>query len=176
MKHIIVATILLILGLSTRGFSQENGMSEVKFSISKVFWNVKGSFDKLNYTIQFNPEDIENAKIFGRVSIADINTSEEKRDHHLQAEEWFDSADFPEIKISSSTIKALKGNQFEGLFTITMKGVSKEKNIHFKVIDEEGIRYLESEFTLSLEDYAIGGGAASYVVGNTVTVQLKLMY
>ncbi|MBB6459338.1 YceI family protein [Flammeovirga kamogawensis] len=176
MKQIIIATLLLIFGFRITGLAQENEKAEVQFSISKFFWNVEGSFDKVDYNIQFDPEHLKTSKIYGKVSISDINTSDEKRDTHLQAKEWFDSSEFPEILISSITIKAVEENHFEGLFSISIKGITKEQTISFKTLDKDGKHYLESDFKVSLEDYTIGGGTISYVVGNEVKVEIRLEY
>ncbi len=174
MKQIIIAVFILTAAVKTSVYSQVNEKPKVSFTVSKVFWKVKGSFKEVEYDIHFNPKDIKNSKISGKVNISSIHTSDKNRDEHIQADKWFDAAKYPAINISSLKIEYVSDMQYKGLFDISIKGISKEESIPFKIVEQNKSKYFVCDFTISLKDYDIGGGAVSHVVGDEVEVSLHI--
>lgn len=172
--QIIIGMLILSMIAGISGYGQDGTQPKATFTISKVFWNVQGHFETIEYDIKVDPNDLPNAQIEGKASISKINTDNAERDQHLQAEDWFYSNKYAYIQISGSQIEHVSGSRYQGRFKITIKGISHEKSIPFDIIEQNGIRYLVSEFTISLKDYGVGGGAADYVVGDKVNVSLSL--
>ncbi|MCK4773754.1 MAG: YceI family protein, partial [Candidatus Krumholzibacteria bacterium] len=62
--------------------------SSIQFSVKHmVISNVKGTFDKFDGVIKYDPEKIANSSVEVTIDVASINTKDQKRDDHLRSEE-----------------------------------------------------------------------------------------
>ncbi|RXJ58111.1 YceI family protein [Candidatus Marinarcus aquaticus] len=96
--------------------------SHVGFKIKHMMIsNVKGQFDTFTGNIEYDENSNSVKAIKGQVETASINTSDEKRDEHLRAQDLLDVQKYPEI---SYTLNKVEGDKAYG--TLSMKGVSKE--------------------------------------------------
>jgi polyisoprenoid-binding protein YceI len=73
--------------------------SEVEFKIKHMMIStVTGTFGKFNATVETEGEDFTTAKVTFTIDVDSINTKNEQRDGHLKSVDFFDVANFPEIK------------------------------------------------------------------------------
>ena len=82
---------------------------------------VRGSFKKFEGTVEAVGSEL---KLNGKVDVASIDTGDEARDGHLQAPDFFDVAQFPEITFTSTGAEASDG-KIKLTGEITIKGVTK---------------------------------------------------
>src|SRR5580692_8532957 len=66
--------------------------------------NVKGEFDKLSGTVDFDPANVGATTIDAVIEVASISTRETDRDNHLKSGDFFDVASFPTITFRSSSV------------------------------------------------------------------------
>jgi polyisoprenoid-binding protein YceI len=91
--------------------------SNVGFEIKHLgIATVRGSFKKFAGTIV-------DGHLEGTVEVASVDTGQEQRDGHLQSPDFFDAAQFPEIKFSSTEVET-SGDEITLVGDITIKGVT----------------------------------------------------
>ena len=98
----------------------------VGFSVSHIFTNVKGRFDRFDGTIVFDPEKPESAVVRATVEAASINTNNTKRDKHLRSDDFFDVEKHPTLSFESTGgVTEMKGNHGKLAGNLTIHGVTK---------------------------------------------------
>lgn len=101
--------------------------SEIGFKIKHLMVsNVRGHFNEFDGTITMPDENFANANIEFSAKTASINTKNEMRDGHLQSAEFFNSAEFPTINFTSSSITNTGDEKYVVKGNLTMHGVTKE--------------------------------------------------
>lgn len=159
--------------------------SAVNFSITHFFTPVDGLFEEYDAEVSFDPENLEGSSINVIIPVTSINTRNERRDGHLQSEDFFNTETWPTMTFESSEIVAGEGdNEFVAKGSLTIRDVTKPFDLPFTLLGvmdhpfQEGMMVagIVSEFQLLRNDYGVGTGdwAATAVVGNEVDVRLNL--
>lgn len=92
--------------------------AEVTFKVKHMMIsNVSGKFTKFNATAETEDEDFATAKVNFTADVDSINTGNDQRDGHLKAPDFFDAANFPQIKFVATKIDPA-GNEITGDLTI----------------------------------------------------------
>ncbi|MDP3681258.1 MAG: YceI family protein [Flavobacterium sp.] len=100
--------------------------SEIGFKVKHMmFTNVSGKFSKFDATIEAEDNDFENAKIEFTGAIDSITTGNADRDTHLLSPDFFDAAQFPEIKFSATSFTKINEGEYELVGDLTLHGVTK---------------------------------------------------
>ena len=97
-----------------------------------VSW-VRGEFHKVDATITLNPKKLKQAQIDVTIDVAGIDTENEKRDEHLRSADFFDAERFPTMTFTSTAVKPGKGDSFQLIGDLTIRGVTREV-----ILDVEG--------------------------------------
>jgi polyisoprenoid-binding protein YceI len=98
--------------------------------------NVKGEFDKLSGTVEFDPANAALSSVEAKVDVNSISTRETDRDNHLKSADFFDAAQFPEIAFKSKKVAA-NGSGFKVTGDLTIHGVTKEVTLNVEEVSEE---------------------------------------
>ncbi|MFV8323200.1 YceI family protein [Flavobacterium sp. LB3P21] len=100
--------------------------SEIGFKVKHMmFTNVSGKFSKFDATIEAEDNDFENAKIEFTGAIDSVTTGNADRDTHLLSPDFFDAAQFPEIKFSATSFTKINEGEYELVGDLTLHGVTK---------------------------------------------------
>lgn len=100
--------------------------SSVTFSVRHMMiTNVRGEFQKVSGTVQYDRKHPESAKVEVEIDVASIQTREEKRDAHLRSADFFDAEKFPTIKFTSTEVGAVSGDRFDLVGDLTIHGVTR---------------------------------------------------
>src|SRR5271170_4508318 len=86
--------------------------------------NVKGEFDKVSGTVEFDPANLAASKVEAIIEVASISTRETDRDNHLKSADFFDVEKFPHI-IFKSTVAVAHGEGYKVAGELTIHGVTK---------------------------------------------------
>ncbi len=158
--------------------------STIKFTITHFFTPVTGTFDDMDATINFDPDNLAESNIDVTVPIESINTRNERRDNHLRSEDFFNKAQWPNMRYVSHSIEQTAQNQFVARGELTIRDVTREFDLPFVlkgVMDHpmrENTRVagIVANAELLRNDFGVGVGdwAATAVVGNKVDIELQL--
>jgi polyisoprenoid-binding protein YceI len=140
---------------------------EVTFYIQNAGFNVDGKFKQMQASIRFNPNKPKETVIDASVSVVSINTGNGMRDKHLKKDDYFDVTKYPTITLKLKSLNETSSLHFDGLFNLTMKGISKE--VHISIMFD-GANKLTGDFALNRRDFNIGG--RSLIMGDDVKVKL----
>lgn len=100
--------------------------SEIGFKVKHMmFTNVSGKFQKFDASIETEGDDFENAKIDFTGAIDSISTGNADRDGHLLSADFFDAAQYPEIKFRATSFAKQSEGEYELVGDLTLHGVTK---------------------------------------------------
>lgn len=100
--------------------------SEVQFKIKHlVISTVTGSFKTFQGSAQSEGDDFENAQIEFTLDVDSVDTNQEQRDQHLKAEDFFNAAQYPQIKFQSTSFTKTGGSDYQLVGDLTIKDVTK---------------------------------------------------
>lgn len=141
--------------------------SSVDFEISNFgLMSVEGTVSNMNGTADFNEDNLELCSFDVCVDASTIDTGNEERDEHLNKDDFFDTANHPNICFySDKVIKTSNGYAATG--TLTIKGIEKIKTINFSYQDKT----FTGELTVARAEYGIGPNGG-FMVGKEVDVRI----
>jgi polyisoprenoid-binding protein YceI len=99
--------------------------------------NVKGAFDKIIGTVNFDPANPSASTVDATIEVASISTREEQRDAHLKSPDFFDVEKFPTITFKSKRVTAAGSGSFTVVGGLTIHGVTKEVDLKVDELTEE---------------------------------------
>src|ERR1700741_1430889 len=93
-------------------WSVDPAHSKVGFAVKHMgIATVRGEFTQFEGTLEIG-EDLSSAKVYGTVKTESVDTNEPQRDDHLRSADFFDAAQFPELRFESTSIEALDNEEF----------------------------------------------------------------
>lgn len=125
-------SVLAFSAMTTLGFAQKTLVSDpphsrVQFAVTHLGINdINGGFDTATLTINADEKSFVNSKLTFEVVPESMNTNVDARDKHLKSADFFDTATYPKMVFSSTSIKK---NKMKNYYTVTgnllMHGVTK---------------------------------------------------
>jgi polyisoprenoid-binding protein YceI len=110
----------------TGTWSVDAAHSKVGFAVRHMgIANVRGEFTDFEGTLEI-AQDLSTARAYGTVKAASVDTSQDQRDEHLRSSDFFDAAQYPEIKFESTSIAASGDDSFRISGNLTLHGVTGE--------------------------------------------------
>jgi polyisoprenoid-binding protein YceI len=99
----------------------------VQFSVRHLMVsNVRGTFTGVTGTVSYDPDKPEETAIDATIDVNTVNTNDEKRDGHLKSPDFFDVAQYPEIKFKSKRVEGGAATEQRVTGDLTLHGVTKE--------------------------------------------------
>jgi polyisoprenoid-binding protein YceI len=112
--------------MATDNWVSDPAHSELSFKIRHLMIsNVSGAFREIKVTADTLNDDFSSAHITLTAAIKSLSTENEQRDKHLLSADFFDEANYPELKFVSTYIEQLDKNEFNLSGDLTMKGVTR---------------------------------------------------
>ena len=159
MKHF--ALILFLSTLFSVAAEAQTGQkvtsSAVTFKIKNLGISTEGKFGGFKADINFDPDQPDKSSIEASVDTRTLDTDNSMRDNHLKKEEYFDVEKYPEITLKSTALSHQKGENYTGIFNVTIKGKTKSIKIPFTYIQTGNNAVFNGTFTISRSDFGIGG-------------------
>ena len=158
--------------------------SSVGFAVKHMgLATVRGVFTEFDGFIEIG-EDLSTARAYGRVVVDSLDTHQPPRDEHLRSPDFFDVAQYPELRFESTAITALDEQTYRITGMLTIRGVTKEILLHAEVqgtdVDPWGNERvgLEVAGQLSRAEYGMtfnqALGSGNMLVGDTVSLALDI--
>ena len=162
----------------------DSAHSAINFTIKHFFTPVDGTFEDYDATVMFNPDDLENSMIDVTIPVSSINTRNDRRDGHLQSEDFFNAERWPNITFTSNSIESRGDNQFVAIGEMTIRDITREFELPFTLQgmmdhpmqENTTVAGIVANAKLMRTDYGVGVGdwAATAVVGDEVNITLNL--
>ena len=107
--------------------------TNVKFSVAHlVISDVDGNFKSFDGTMASSKPDFSDAKITFTADVNSINTDNEMRDNHLESDDFFNAAKFPQIKFVSTSFTPQGDNKYKLVGDLTIRDVTKSVTFDVK--------------------------------------------
>ncbi len=181
-----IAFVSLLLSFTTTKVSApvwniDNSHSKISFEVNHFFTPVEGFFNDYKGELRFDENNLKGSLVSFTIQVASVKTDSEKRDKHLQSDDFFDVKKFPEMKfVSTGITKTDKGYVAKG--NLTIRDVTKLVKVPFKVLGKgnhpmkKGVEIiaLKAGLKINRNDYGVGteNWAATAVVGDEVTIKI----
>src|SRR5262249_1695019 len=88
--------------------------------------NVKGQFTAVSGTLELDPEDVTNSRVFASIDAASINTRDAQRDAHLKSPDFFDVEEFPTLSFASTRVTRRNDGELAVEGELTIHGVTRK--------------------------------------------------
>ena len=108
----------------------DSAHTEVNFTVRHMMIsNVRGQFQKLNGTVEFDEANPANSKVNVQIEAASVNTKDEKRDGHLKSPDFFDAEKYPYLTFKSKRVEVKDANRARLIGDLTIRDVTKEVSL-----------------------------------------------
>ena len=184
MKKIISFALMLLTGTlfasaKVETYAIDPVHSSVKFSIRHFVAKTTGKFNQFEGTIKLDRKNWSNSSVSATISVNSVDTANEKRDSHLQEDDYFDSSKHPLITFESTKWETTdKEDTFKITGNLTMLGKSKEVVLETKLLGfgtgMEGAHLSGWEATTTLDRTQWGVSGGQPAVGAEVDVVINI--
>jgi len=170
--------------LAADQYDLDKAHSSVEFSVKHmVISNVKGSFDEFDGVIKYDQSNIENSSVEMSITVASVDTKNQKRDDHLKSPDFFDADKHQAITFKSTKIMK-KDDGYVAAGTLTIHGVSKDVELPFILNGPiqnpwgQTVIGIEIEYQINRKDFGLNWNKTmdngGVVVGDDVKIEINL--
>ncbi len=170
MRFISFLTLFLIVIFNSGGQQLVQNNAEVDFKIKNIGMYVDGKFNDVAINSNFNIERLDESYINAVIKVNSINTKNTKRDKHLLSDDYFDAANYEDIKLKTAKIEKVSENKYKLIAKLTIKETTKRIVIPLQVNENEESIIIRSNFNINRRDYKVGG--SSWILSNTVKIEI----
>ncbi|MBC7866322.1 MAG: YceI family protein, partial [Gloeobacteraceae cyanobacterium ES-bin-316] len=159
MKRNLVLLVVCFLTLNAAAqqkLTPVDAESKVHFVIKNVGIGTGGDLTGLKGQILLDKKQPANSTFDITVDVATIDTDNERRDKHLRADDYFDAAKFPTIRIAGKGA-VVAGGTYVLKANLTIRDVTKPVEIPFTVTPQAGGFLFEGAFKIDRLQYNVGG-------------------
>ena len=151
--------------------------SEVAFKVKHMMIStVTGHFDEFDATVETADDSFKNATIRFSAKTASVNTKNKDRDAHLQSDDFFNSAEFPEMTFQS---ESFDGEELIGKLTIRNKTQKVTLSVDFNGIAVDPYGQTKAGFEIRGEinrkDFDLTWSAVTEAGSIVVSDKVKLL-
>jgi len=105
----------------------DSSHSSLHFSVRHlVIAKVRGSFTRWSGTVQVPNGDFSKATVNVTIDASSIDTGVAGRDAHLKSPDFFDAAQYPELKFVAKRVQPRSGTDLDVVGDLTIKGNTRE--------------------------------------------------
>lgn len=153
--------------------------SSVKFSIRHFVAKTTGNFAEFEGTLKINRAELTKSSAEATIQVPSVNTNNEKRDAHLQEDDYFNAAEQPLMTFQSTKWEASdEEDAFKVTGDLSFNGVTKPVELDVELLGfGEGMQgaYLsgwEATTTIDRTEWGVDGGQPA--VGSEVDVTINI--
>ena len=105
----------------------DSSHSSVHFSVRHlVIAKVRGTFARWSGTVQVPDGDFSKATVAVTIDASSIDTGVADRDAHLKSADFFDVAQYPELRFVGKRVQPRSGADIDVVGDLTIKGITRE--------------------------------------------------
>jgi polyisoprenoid-binding protein YceI len=160
--------------------------SQVGFVVRHFFTPVRGKFDSVQVSLQFDPDNPAASAVEVTIVASSVNTGHTRRDNDLRSANFFEVARYPLITFKSSAVRATGPNAYVATGTLTIRDVSRDIELLIQFLGRQemptrdgGTREVagfEAGLTIDRRDFGVGTGdwVRTNVVGGDVKIEIAI--
>lgn len=176
MMKTFLGSLLVLVSVSlahAQDYKPTDQGSTIDFEIKNFGINTKGAFSGLDGKITWDPKSPASAAFDVSIAAATINTDNSMRDDHLKKDGYFDAANYPRIRMVSTSIT---GPDKSGHYTfngkLTIKATTRDVSFPFIVTPLMDDYIFKGDFTINRKDFDVGGPST---IANNLKVSLTVL-
>lgn len=170
-----------VASAEVENYKIDNTHSFANWTIRHVASKTSGTFSDVTGTVRIDRSNLAGSSVDARINMLSINSSNAKRDEHIQKEGYLDVAKFAEMTFVSTRVESEGANEGILTGTFTMHGMTKEISFPFKVLgfgaDPWGGHRvgLEAHTVIKASEYGYGWGIKpDSPIGDEIDVTLLI--
>lgn len=132
--------------------------SSLTFGYKQMGVPLSGKFGQFSAQMRFDPAKLTRAQANITVNLASIDTGSTEADEEVSGKLWFNTRAYPTGQFVSTSVKALGGNRYQALGSLTLKGRTQPVIAVFTYQPDGASAKFDGSFVLKRLDYAIGEG------------------
>ncbi|HEX3847190.1 MAG TPA: YceI family protein [Steroidobacteraceae bacterium] len=153
----LAALALAAGGAQAASYVADPAQSKLEFTGVQAGAEFKGTFRKLSATVDFAPDALASSHFDVQIDLASVDSGDKDRDTTIRGADIFDVAHYPTAHyVTRSFAKTAAGFTAQG--SLTLRGVTKDVPIEFKLTPGAGGARLEGSAKLKRLDFGAGQG------------------
>jgi len=113
--------------MSTERWEIDSSHSSVHFSVRHlVIAKVRGTFARWSGSVQVPDGDFSQATVSVTIDASSINTGVDQRDAHLKSPDFFDVAQYPELRFVGRRVEPRSDAEIDVIGDLTIRGTTRE--------------------------------------------------
>ena len=167
--------------VTTTKWNLDAAHSEIGFKVKHMMiTNVSGSFGKFDASVETEGDDFSTAQIDFTADLNTISTGNTDRDNHLKSADFFDTAQFSELKFVSTKLEKKDESNFVLSGDLTIRGVKRpvKLDVDFGGIGKDPWGNEKAGFTvtgkINRTDFSLNWNAALETGGVLVSEEVRL--
>ena len=171
------------------GWAANAPHTEINFSVNHFFTPVTGSFGDYEIDLDYDAENPEESTVEVSISVASIDTGNEKRDNHLRTADWFEADQYPQITFKSTSVRQVGDNQLVASGPLTIKGQSHQIELPITLLGQrmipekmqpmigaKEVASFQAATSIDRANFGVGvdDWAGTMVVGGEVEIEILL--
>jgi polyisoprenoid-binding protein YceI len=113
--------------MSTERWEIDSSHSSLHFSVRHlVIAKVRGAFARWSGAVQVPDGDFSKATVAVTIDASSIETGVADRDGHLKSPDFFDVAQYPELRFVGKRVQPRSGDEIDVIGDLTIRGITRE--------------------------------------------------
>ncbi len=177
---ILLSAVALVASVDAKPdtYTADVAHSSVEFHVTHFFSKVAGHFNKFEATLTVDKDAMESSSVKAEIDITSVDTSQPKRDAHLQGADFFDAAKFPKMTFQSKSWKKTADNEYEVAGDLTLHGVTKPVTLTVKSLGfgegMKGVQLSGWSATTKIKRSEFGMTGSIPMVGDEVEISINV--
>ena len=159
--------------------------TDVAFSAKHMMvTRVRGKFTDVQGTVEFDPGDPTQARAEIVIAAGSIDTGVAPRDAHLRSADFLDAEQFPELRISVTSVQPGRDGAYTLTADVTVRGVTRPVTLDAELLGEyasmQGARRIgiAARTTINRKDWGLDWNVAleagGWLVGEKITFDIEV--
>lgn len=173
---------------ATSNWQIDAAHSSLSFKVKHMMISdVRGSFRDLQGTVMIDESDLSKSKVDVTIAADSIDTGIKKRDDHLRSADFFDVAEYPNLRFTSKQVKDVHDGGFILVGDLTLHGVTKEVALDVTGPTAEAKdpwgnfrKAAKAATTINRKDYGLSWNSAletgGVMVGEEISIELDIQF
>lgn len=157
-KSSAIAIALITTAAHAEQWTIDTSKSALAFEGKQSGKPFSGGFSRFGGDIDFSEQAPEKGKIHLTIDMASVTATDKDQSDALPTPEWFDIAKFPTAEFTSQTITRTGEHEYTAQGRLTIRGISQNASIPFRLTPEGTQTRATGSFTLSRKEYGVGTG------------------